>query len=105
MQAEGIEKLSTSVRASFGQDFVAINGLNFASVVCRQAALNLFIPGCLDLAYWILVKGNQEHIHEAGSVFRGKCLALFSQLYHLVVHGDSVDKTLVYRCDIDADAL
>ena len=74
------------MRARFGQNFFAINGLNFASVVCRQAALSLFIPGCRGLAYRVLVKRNQKHIHKAGSVFRGKCLALFSQFYHLVVH-------------------
>jgi len=49
VQAEGIEKSLTSEGASFGQDFFAINGLHFASVVCRKTELNLFIPGRFDL--------------------------------------------------------
>ena len=92
-QPEGIEKSSANVRASFGQDFFAINSLNLASVVCSQAALGFVIPGGLNLAQWILVQGNQENIHEAGSVFWRKCLALFSQLYHLVAHGGPRRKT------------
>lgn len=71
---------SASQRASFGENLFAINGLNLTSVVRCQAYFNLVIPDRLNLAKRIFVQGNQKHVHEAGSVCRGKRLALLSEL-------------------------
>ena len=80
-------------RIAYGEDTpaksgFAIEGLQFASVICIEPAFDLLVPGCFHFGYRCLVKGYKQHVHEARTILWSKCLAAFSQLCYLIAHGE-----------------